>query len=95
LLGPLLLVLLSLCSSVQRPNVVLERVAVCAGVVADGNVTLQSLTIFNTHEWFGSKPEVYFQCQGEDKVYLPDIQAKGQLYNFLGLESFQVAAMLT
>jgi len=60
-----------------------------SGVVADGNVTLLSLTIFNTHEWFGQKPTVYFQCLGEDKVYLPDIKAKGQLYNFLGLESWQ------
>lgn len=68
--------------------------AVCTGVVADGNVTLQSLTIFNTHEWFDQKPEVYFHCQGDDKVYLPDIQAKGILYKFLGLESWQVAAVL-
>lgn len=76
------------CVHILLPLCLLSFLA-ASGVVADGNVTLQSLTIFNTHEWFGSKPEVYFQCQGEDKVYLPDIQAKGQLYNFLGLESFQ------
>lgn len=69
--------------------------SLCTGVVADGNVTLQSLTIFNTHEWLWQKPTVYFQCRGEDKVYLPDITAKDQLYNFLGLESWQVRALLT
>jgi len=69
--------------------------SLCTGVVADGNVTLLSLTIFNTHEWLGRKPTVYFQCQGEDKVYLPDIKAKGQLYNFLGLESWQVRVFLS
>ncbi|XP_024399326.1 uncharacterized protein [Physcomitrium patens] len=60
-----------------------------SGAAADGNVTLQSLTIFNTHEWFGQKPNVYFQCQGEDRVDLPDVRAKDQLYTFLGEESWQ------
>ncbi|XP_024400088.1 uncharacterized protein [Physcomitrium patens] len=60
-----------------------------SGVKADGNVTLHSLTIFSTHEWFGAKPEVYFQCQGEDVVHLPDVEVKGQLYKFSGQESWQ------
>lgn len=60
-----------------------------SGVVADGNVTLESLTIFTTHEWFGRKPDVYFRCQGEERVALPDVKAKGQLYKFLGEESWQ------
>ena len=60
-------------------------------VVADGNVTLESLTIFTTHEWFGRKPDVYFRCQGEERVALPDVKAKGQVYKFLGEESWQVA----
>jgi len=65
----------------------------CAGVVADGNVTLQSLTIYNTHEWFGLKPKVYFQCVGDGKVNLPDIKAKNQLYTFQGHESWQVVTL--
>ena len=60
------------------------------GAVGDGNVTLQSLTIFNTHEWFGQKPEVYFRCQGESRVDLPDVKEKDQVYGFLGQESWQV-----
>lgn len=70
-----------------------ETSACCpfSGVKADGNVTLHSLTIFSTHEWFGAKPEVYFQCQGEDVVHLPDVEVKGQLYKFSGQESWQVA----
>ncbi|KAL3684509.1 hypothetical protein R1sor_002531 [Riccia sorocarpa] len=58
-------------------------------VVADGNVTLESITIFKTHEWFGRKPTVYFQCHGEGKVYLPDVLEKGFSYRFLGQESWQ------
>lgn len=64
------------------------------GVVADGNVTLESLTIFNTHEWFGQKPEVYFRCQGEDVVGLPDVKEKDHLYGFVGQESWQVYSIL-
>jgi cbb3-type cytochrome oxidase subunit 3 len=60
-----------------------------SGAVGDGNVTLQSLTIFNTHEWFGQKPEVYFRCQGESRVDLPDVKEKDQVYGFLGQESWQ------
>lgn len=60
------------------------------GAVGDGNVTLQSLTIFNTHEWFGQKPQVYFRCQGESRVDLPDVKEKDQVYGFLGQESWQV-----
>lgn len=62
----------------------------CAGVAADGRVTLQTLTIYTTHEWFGLKPKVYFQCTGGSKVELPDIKAKNHLYTFQGQESWQV-----
>ncbi|KAG0568572.1 hypothetical protein KC19_6G029900 [Ceratodon purpureus] len=67
-----------------------------SGVVADGNVTLESLTIFTTHEWFGQKPDVYFRCQGDERerVDLPDVKAKGQLYKFLGEESWQPLTIL-
>jgi hypothetical protein len=60
-----------------------------AGALADGNVTMESLTIFNTHEWIG-KPTVYFRCQHEDKVYLPDVVHKDEEYKFVGQESWQV-----
>jgi hypothetical protein len=40
--------------------------ALFTGVVADGNVILESLTIFTMHEWFGRKPDVYFRCQGKE-----------------------------
>jgi hypothetical protein len=46
-----------------------------AGAAADGNVTLVSLTIFQTHEWI-FKPDVYFKCQGEERRYLPDVENK-------------------
>ncbi|KAL3696221.1 hypothetical protein R1sor_010297 [Riccia sorocarpa] len=58
-------------------------------VVADGNVTLESMTIFTTHEWFRRNPTVYFQCQEEKKVFLPDVIHKGVSYSFLGQESWQ------
>ncbi len=60
-----------------------------AGATADGNVTLVSLTIFTTHEWF-LKPDVYFQCQGEERKDLPDVKDKDHLYKFIGEESWQV-----
>eukprot|EP00246_Nothoceros_aenigmaticus_P001497 TRINITY_DN12003_c0_g1_i1.p1 TRINITY_DN12003_c0_g1~~TRINITY_DN12003_c0_g1_i1.p1 ORF type:complete len:254 (-),score=41.40 TRINITY_DN12003_c0_g1_i1:698-1459(-) len=58
------------------------------GATADGNVTLESIGLATTHEWLG-KPTVYFACQGEEKVYLPDVRQKHVVYNFTGLESFQ------
>lgn len=59
-----------------------------AGVLGSGNVILDSLTIFRTHEWFG-KPLVYFRCKGENKVYLPDVVMKDHQYKFIGEESWQ------
>ncbi|KAH0638253.1 hypothetical protein KY290_036069 [Solanum tuberosum] len=53
-------------------------------------VTLDSIEIYNTHEFFGSLPEVYFQCKGENRtIYLPDVKKKHQLYIFKGEESWQ------
>lgn len=62
-------------------------------VVANGNVTLETLTIFRTHEFLG-KPSVYFRCQGEKKVYLPDVVVKDHEYNFIGEESWQPLTVL-
>lgn len=61
-----------------------------SGVGADGNVTVESIILFKTHEWFGRKPTVYFQCLEEQKVYLPDVVEKNAQYSFLGQESWQV-----
>ncbi|CAN6289822.1 unnamed protein product [Urochloa humidicola] len=51
-------------------------------------VTLDTVEIFNTHEWFG-KPTVYFRCNGENKTYLPDVKEAQVLYTFKGEESWQ------
>eukprot|EP00250_Pteridium_aquilinum_P013987 c21707_g1_i1 orf=595-1278(-) len=59
-----------------------------ADALGGGNVTLESLTIFQTHEWIG-KPSIYFKCQGEKNVYLPDVVIKDHQYNFIGEESWQ------
>ncbi|KAJ7533312.1 hypothetical protein O6H91_13G042800 [Diphasiastrum complanatum] len=63
-------------------------------VIADGNVTLDSMTIHQTHEWFGKKPTIYFRCKGEEKVFLPDVKEKYHLYTFIGEESFQPLTVL-
>ncbi|KAH0470947.1 hypothetical protein IEQ34_000670 [Dendrobium chrysotoxum] len=53
-------------------------------------VTLGSIEIFNAHEWFPSKPTVYFHCQGEEnKTVLPDVKKTHALYIFKGEESWQ------
>ncbi|XP_015086603.1 uncharacterized protein LOC107029681 isoform X1 [Solanum pennellii] len=53
-------------------------------------VTLDSIEIYNTHEFFGSSPEVYFKCKGENRtIYLPDVKKKHELYIFKGEESWQ------
>lgn len=58
-------------------------------------VTLDSIEIYNTHEFFGSSPEVYFKCKGENRtIYLPDVKKKHELYIFKGEESWQVCNCL-
>ncbi|XP_020583392.1 uncharacterized protein LOC110026686 [Phalaenopsis equestris] len=53
-------------------------------------VTLGSIEIFSAHEWFPSKPTVYFHCRGEEnKTVLPDVKKTHVLYNFKGEESWQ------
>ncbi|GKD85755.1 nascent polypeptide-associated complex subunit beta-like protein [Tanacetum coccineum] len=37
-------------------------------------VTLESLEIYTTHEWVGSSPTVYFLCNKENKMVLPDVK---------------------
>lgn len=53
-------------------------------------VTLGSIEIFNNHDWFPSKPTVYFHCQGEEnKTILPDVKKTHILFTFNGEESWQ------
>ncbi|CAN1304479.1 hypothetical protein LINPERPRIM_LOCUS26214 [Linum perenne] len=53
-------------------------------------VSLGSMQIYNTHEWFkSSKPTVYFDCKGENKTFLPDVKLVNVTYNFNGDESWQ------
>ncbi|RLN40269.1 hypothetical protein C2845_PM01G11390 [Panicum miliaceum] len=60
----------------------------CVGTFSLRFVTLDTVEIFTTHEWFG-KPTVYFRCNGENKIYLPDVKEAHTLYTFKGEESWQ------
>ncbi|KAI6675000.1 hypothetical protein NL676_002906 [Syzygium grande] len=52
-------------------------------------VTLDSIEIYRTHEWFKAKPTVYFRCKGENKTVLPDVKEANVSYAFKGQESWQ------
>ncbi|XP_022742940.1 uncharacterized protein LOC111294046 isoform X2 [Durio zibethinus] len=58
------------------------------GLISSAVVTLDSIEIFNTHEWI-AKPTVYFVCKGENGTVLPDVTEKGVVYSFKGEESWQ------
>ncbi|KAI8560407.1 hypothetical protein RHMOL_Rhmol04G0253000 [Rhododendron molle] len=60
------------------------------GSIMSATVTLDSIKIFNSHEWIPTKPTVYFQCKGENKTYLPDVKDTHVSYTFKGEESWQV-----
>ncbi|CAH9113804.1 unnamed protein product [Cuscuta epithymum] len=57
-------------------------------------VTLDSIQIYETHEFLGLEPTIYFQCKGENQTTLPDVKRKGVLYSFKGEESWQPLAEL-
>ncbi|XP_041026736.1 uncharacterized protein LOC121266940 isoform X4 [Juglans microcarpa x Juglans regia] len=60
------------------------------GLVLPAIVTLESLEIYNTHQWLpNTKPVVYIQCKGENKTVLPDVKEDHVFYNFKGEESWQ------
>ncbi|GLJ24000.1 hypothetical protein SUGI_0457000, partial [Cryptomeria japonica] len=59
------------------------------GTLASENVTLESIEIFKSHELINKKPTVYFRCQGEKKIYLPDVKETNNVYTFKGEESWQ------
>ncbi|EEF37184.1 uncharacterized protein LOC8283859 [Ricinus communis] len=55
-----------------------------------GVVTLESIKIYNSHEWIKSvKPIVYFSCKGENNTELPDVNQLNFTYTFKGQESWQ------
>ncbi|XWS66970.1 hypothetical protein CRYUN_Cryun05aG0246000 [Craigia yunnanensis] len=58
------------------------------GLISSAIVTLDSIEIFNTHEWI-AKPTVYFVCKGENRTVLPDVTKTGVVYSFKGEESWQ------
>ncbi|KAF8006352.1 hypothetical protein BT93_K0598 [Corymbia citriodora subsp. variegata] len=60
-----------------------------AGYLSAAVVTLDSIEIYRTHEWFKAKPTVYFQCKGENKTVLPDVKEVNVSYTFKGQESWQ------
>ncbi|KAJ0255294.1 Uncharacterized protein HA466_0100730 [Hirschfeldia incana] len=59
------------------------------GTIRTQEVTLDSILIFKTHDWFSTKPTVYFQCKGENKTLLPDVKITNVSYSFKGQESWQ------
>lgn len=61
-----------------------------AGYLFAAVVTLDSIEIYRTHEWFKAKPTVYFRCNGENKTVLPDVKEANVSYTFKGQESWQV-----
>jgi hypothetical protein len=62
----------------------------CIGTFSSRQVTLDTVEIFSTHEWFG-KPTVVFGCNGENKTDLPDVREVHTLYTFKGEESWQAS----
>ena len=55
-----------------------------------GVVTLESIKIYNSHEWIKSvEPIVYFSCKGDhNETELPDVKKLNVSYTFKGLESW-------
>ncbi|XP_022767458.1 uncharacterized protein LOC111311897 isoform X2 [Durio zibethinus] len=59
-----------------------------SGLISSAVVTLDSIEIFNKHEWI-LNPTVYFVCKGENRTVLPDVTKTGFVYSFKGEESWQ------
>lgn len=59
------------------------------GTILTQQLTLDSILIFKTHEWFSTKPIVYFQCKGENKTVFRDVKITNVSYSFNGQESWQ------
>ncbi|XP_020571668.1 uncharacterized protein LOC110018644 isoform X3 [Phalaenopsis equestris] len=63
-----------------------------SGMFSSKSVILSSIEIFKTHEWLSPQPVIYFHCQGENKIILPDVKEKNFVYKFKGIESWQPIA---
>lgn len=59
------------------------------GIFSSTHVILNSIELFSIHELLSPKPTIYFSCQGEKKIILPDLKEKHFLYKFKGVESWQ------
>ncbi|XP_066382044.1 uncharacterized protein [Miscanthus floridulus] len=77
-------------STRRRPLLFVLLVALYTipGTFSSRQVTLDTVEIFTTHEWFG-QPTVVFRCNGENKTDLPDVKEAHTLYTFKGEESWQ------
>ncbi|KAF7014825.1 hypothetical protein CFC21_028766 [Triticum aestivum] len=73
-----------------RLLLVVQFVALCSipGAFSSRLVTLDTVDIFTTHEWF-SRPTVFFRCSGDNQTYLPDVKEANLIYTFKGEESWQ------
>ncbi|KAG8096475.1 hypothetical protein GUJ93_ZPchr0013g36514 [Zizania palustris] len=73
----------------QGVRSVLRREAL-EGSYSQRLVTLDTIDIFTNNEVLPSSiPTVYFQCNGEAKVYLTDVKEANIVYTFKGKESWQ------
>ncbi|TYH89498.1 hypothetical protein ES332_D01G265200v1 [Gossypium tomentosum] len=59
-----------------------------SGLISSAVVRLDSIEIYNTHEWI-TEPTVYFVCKGENMTVLPDVTKADTVYTFKGEESWQ------
>uniref|UniRef100_A0ACD5XJB4 Uncharacterized protein n=1 Tax=Avena sativa TaxID=4498 RepID=A0ACD5XJB4_AVESA len=76
---------------ISRPRLLLVAlfVALCSIPVSSRLVTLDTIDIFTTHEWFSGQPTVFFRCNGDNRTDLPDVKEANLIYTFKGEESWQ------
>ncbi|KAG6745044.1 hypothetical protein POTOM_051686 [Populus tomentosa] len=87
---------MSICCHLQIPRVSSASFLVSLifliyfpGIVLPAVVTLDSMKIYRTHEWFNVEPAIYFSCKGENQTALPDVKQVNVSYTFKGEESWQ------
>ncbi|CAD5192194.1 unnamed protein product [Musa acuminata subsp. malaccensis] len=79
-------------SGVSIPHLILISSLIFSsipGSLSSKAITLRSIQIYNTHEFLGPHPTIYFYCKGENKTILPDVKEKHFSYIFYGEESWQ------
>ncbi|WOK95526.1 hypothetical protein Cni_G04233 [Canna indica] len=76
--------------SIPRLSLVLSLVLFSIpGSFSSMAITLRAIKIYNTHEFLGPHPIIYFSCKGENKTILPDVKEKHFFYTFKDQESWQ------